>query len=82
MLSDLLDGDHVLPPFQLQACRATLGSGEEKEVMITADDHALSYFNVEENKYTRVKDGIIKVYISENADPNTTKLSTEINSKY
>ena len=56
--------------------------GEEKEVMITADDHSLSYFNVEENKYTRVKDGIIKVYISENADPNTTKLSTEINSKY
>ena len=56
--------------------------GEEKEVMITADDHSLSYFNVEENKYTRVKYGIIKVYISENADPNTTKLSTEINSKY
>ena len=50
--------------------------------MITADDHALSYFNVEENKYTRVKDGTIKVYISENADPNAAKLSAEIDSKY
>ena len=56
--------------------------GETKNVKINADDHALSYFNVEENKYIRVKEGIIKVYIGENGDHSQAKLSTEIDSKY
>ena len=48
---------------------------------ITADDHALSYFNVVQNKYVRVTEGKIKVYIAENGDPAQAKLSTEINSE-
>ena len=56
--------------------------GETKNVKINADDLALSYFNVVENKYVRVKDGIFKVYIGENGDPLQAKLSTEIDSKY
>ena len=56
--------------------------GETKPVEILADDHALSYFNVKENKYVRVNDGTIKVYISDNADPSQSKLSKDIDAKY
>ena len=56
--------------------------GKTKSVKIKADDHALSYFNIEKNNYIRIKDGIIKVYIGENGDPLQAKLSTEIDSKY
>ena len=59
-----------------------LKPGETQKVTIQADDHALSYFNVGENKYTRVKEGKIKVYIGENGDPDEFKLSTEIDSKF
>ena len=59
-----------------------LEPGETKNVIIVADDHALSYFNVNENKYVRVKDGKIKVYIGENGDPDDCKLMAEIDSKY
>ena len=52
--------------------------GETASVKILADDHALSYFNVKENKYVRVK-GNIKVYISDNADPSKFKLNGEVN---
>ena len=52
--------------------------GETASVKILADDHALSYFNVKENKYVRVKDGIIKVYISDNGDPSKFKLKDEV----
>ena len=52
--------------------------GKIKNVNIKADDHALSYFNVEENKYIRIKEGKIKVYIGENGDPLQAKLRTEI----
>ena len=52
--------------------------GETASVKILADDHALSYFNVNENKYVRVK-GNIKVYISDNADPSKYKLNGEVN---
>ena len=52
--------------------------GETASVKIFADDHALSYFNVKENKYVRVK-GNIKVYISDNADPSKFKLNGEVN---
>ena len=56
--------------------------GETKNVTITADDHALSYFNVEKNKYVRVNNGKIKVYIAENGDPEQSKLMAEVDSKY
>ena len=52
---------------------------EEKEVKIIVDDHALSYFNVENNDYVRINDGKIKVYIAENGDPNEeAKLTAEV----
>ena len=56
--------------------------GKSKNINIKVDDHALSYFNVEENKYIRVNEGKIKVYIGENGDPLQAKLSAEIDSKY
>ena len=59
-----------------------INPGETKDVTIKADDHALSYFNVKENKYVRVKDGKIKAYIGENGDPSQAKLLAEIDSKY
>ena len=59
-----------------------LKPGETKNVVIKADEHALSYFNVEKKKYVRVESGIIKVYIGENGDPSQCKLMAEINSKY
>ena len=59
-----------------------LEPGETQKVTITADDHALSYFNVEENKYVRLKEGNITVYIAENGDPDDYKLKEEIDSKF
>ena len=59
-----------------------LEPGETKTVSILADDHALSYFNVKQNKYVRVDKGKIKVYIGENGDPSQAKLMAEIDSKY
>lgn len=55
---------------------------ETKTVSIFADDHALSYFNVEQNKYVRVNEGIIKVCIAENGDPKQAKQCMEIDSKF
>ena len=56
--------------------------GETETVKILADDHALSYFNVTQNKYVRVNEGIIKVYISDNGDPDDAKLNAEIKASY
>ena len=56
--------------------------GETKKVSILADDHALSYFNVEANKYVRVTDGTIEVSIAENGDPSQAILTEKIDSKY
>ena len=56
--------------------------GETKNVNIKADEHALSYFNVEKNNYVRVDNGIIKVYIAENGDPSNVLLTGEINAVY
>ena len=56
--------------------------GQTKTIKIIADDHALSYFNVDQNKYVRVNEGIIKVSISDNGDPSQAKLSGEINANY
>ena len=62
--------------------KVELKAGESKNVTILADDHALSYFNVEKNNYVRVNEGKIKVYIGENGDPEQCKLMAEIDSKY
>ena len=63
--------------------KVELEAGENKKVNITVDDHALSYFNVQKNKYDRVNNGIIKVYIAENGDPNEEpRLKTEIDCKF
>ena len=56
--------------------------GKTKRVCIKADEHALSYFDVKQNNYTRVNDGKIKVYIGENGDPSQAKLMAEIDSKF
>jgi beta-glucosidase len=55
---------------------------ETIKVKIIADDHDLSYFNVTQNKYVRVCEGKIKVYISEYADISKVKLKDQINAKY
>ena len=55
---------------------------ETKTVKILADDHALSYYNVEQGKYVRVNEGKIKICISGNGDPSKAKLEDEINAKY
>ncbi len=62
--------------------KVELEPGETKNVSIEADDHALSYFNVEANKYVRVNDGTIEVSIAENGDPSQAILTAEIDSKY
>ena len=59
-----------------------LQPGESKNVNIKADDHALSYFNVQQNKYVRVDNGPIKVYIGENGDSEQFKLMAEIDSHF
>ena len=59
-----------------------LEPGETKNVIIQADAHALSYFNVEANKYVRVTDGTIEVSIAENGDPSQAILTDKIDSKY
>jgi beta-glucosidase len=59
-----------------------LEPGETKNVIIKADDHALSYFNVNANKYVRVNDGTIVVSIAENGDPSQAILTGKIDSKY
>ena len=62
--------------------KVELEPGENKNVNIIADDHALSYFNVEENKYVRVNSGTIEVSIAENGDPSQSILKGEIDSKF
>ena len=59
-----------------------LAAGETQKVSIMADDHSLSYFNVKENKYVRVKGGNITVYIAENGNPDEYKLKEEIDSDF
>ena len=68
--------EHILKGFE----KEKLEPGESKKITIEVDNHALSYFNVEKNAYTKVE-GIIKVAISENGDPLQIKLSKEINTK-
>ena len=62
--------------------KVEIPAGETKSVSILADDHALSYFNVDQNNYVRVKDGKIKVYINDNANLTSPKLQSEIDANY
>ena len=62
--------------------KVEISVGETKTVEILADEHALSYFNVDKNKYVRVDSGNIKVYIAENGDKNSYKLYDEISAEY
>ena len=62
--------------------KVELKAGEEKQVTIIVDDHALSYFNVSKNDYVRINGGKIKVYIAENGNPNEeAKLVGEVGDK-
>ena len=62
--------------------KVEVNPGETKIVSIIADEHALSYFDVTENNYTRVNKDKIKVSIGENGDPNQTILNAEIDASY
>ena len=62
--------------------KVDIKKGQTKRVTIKADDHALSFFDVKQNNYTRVNNGKIKVYIGENGDPEQAKLMAEIDSKF
>ena len=55
---------------------------EVKTVTISADDHALSYFNENKNDYVRINNGIIKVSIAENGDPKQALLNKEIEASF
>ena len=70
--------NHIFKGFE----KVSINPDESKSVTIEVDEHALSYFNVEKNSYTRVDNGIIKVCIAENGDPSQVKLSKEIEAKY
>ena len=69
---------HIFKGFE----KVNINPWETKSVTIEVDDHALSYFNVEKNSYTRVDNGIIKVCIAENADPSKDEFCEEIDAKY
>ena len=56
--------------------------GQTESVSITVDDHGLSYFNVSENKYVRVNEGKINVYISDNGDKDDAKLTAEVDASF
>ena len=57
--------------------------GEAKvEVEILADDHALSYYNVDKKNWVRVDTGKIHVAIAENGDPDQALLEDDIDAKY
>ena len=74
-------GDY--PPYILKGFeKIEIKSGQTEIIKIIADEHALSYFSIEKNKYIRVNNGIIKVAISDNGDPSQAKLSGEIDAKY
>ena len=70
--------EYILKGFE----KVEIEVNETKTVTIIADDHALSYFDINKNNYVRVNEGKIKVYIAENGDPKQSKLNYEINAKF
>ena len=62
--------------------KVEIEAGKTETIKILADDHALSYFNVNTNKYVRVNNGMIEVSIAENGDPSQAILTGKIDSKY
>ena len=74
-------GDY--PPYILKGFeKINISAGEIYKATLFADDHALSYFNIDKNQYVRVKEGIIKYYIAENGDPSQALLKGEIDAAY
>ena len=74
-------GDY--PPYIFKGFeKVEIQPGQTETVKILADDHALSYFNEHQNKYVRVNEGKIKVFISDNAEPSNSKLSSEIDASF
>ena len=71
------------PPYILKGFeKVQINAKSAKTVTISVDDHALSYFSVEDNNYVRVNKEKIKVCIGENANPAECKLSKEIDAKF
>ena len=70
--------EYILKGFE----KVEIKSGENKEVTIFADDHALSYYDVSKKNYSRVNQGNIKVFIAENGDKDQAKLSGQISASY
>ena len=62
--------------------KVELDIGQIKTVTIIADDHALSYFDVDVNNYVRVNKDKIKVSIAENGDPDQSLLNGEIDASF
>jgi len=62
--------------------KVKIKANEKENVTIFADEHALSYFNVSQEKYVRVTEGIIKVYIAENGNITEIPFIGEINANY
>jgi len=60
--------------------KVKLDVNETNRVSIFVDDHALSYFN--NNKYTRVNNGTIEVYIAENGNITDSTLNLSIEANY
>ena len=56
-------------------------SGENVEFEILVDDHALSYFNVNEHKFFRPTEGKYIVYVGFNAEEYDI-LTKEVDAKY
>ena len=74
-------GDY--PPYILKGFeKFNISAGGIYKATLFADDHALSYFNIDKNQYVRVKEGIIKYYIAENGDPSQVLLKGEIDAAY
>ena len=69
---------HIFKGFE----KVEIEPNKTKEVTIFVDDHALSYFNVTQNKYVRVNEGQINVSIAENGNLSAIKLNKQIDAKY
>ena len=62
--------------------KVKLKPNETQRITIYADDHALSYFNVTQNKYVRVNEGNIEVYIVENGNISDPIFNDSIKADY
>ena len=76
-------GDYTTSPYILKGFeKININIDGITKATLFVDDHALYYFNVDENKYVRVKVGIIKYYVGENGDLLQTLLKGVIDAAY